>query len=161
METKKCNKCNSVLPIYKFNKHPSTADRTQNQCRNCRNELQREYRKERGGDIKTIVYEKTKKGFLVRCYRNMMSRVNGVQKKKSYLYEGLPILDKHIFYDWSLNDESFNKLFDEWKSNNFERKICPSIDRINSKYGYELRNIRWITFSQNCILGNMNKINKK
>ena len=30
-------------------------------------------------------YEKTKKGFLMRLYRNMQSRVQGVQKKKHHL----------------------------------------------------------------------------
>lgn len=157
METKKCNVCLLEKELIKFNKHPTTKDKRQNQCRDCRNKLQIEYRKERGGNIKTILYEKTKKGFLVRCYRNMLSRVSGIQKHKYHLYVNLPILNKEYFYEWSLSNNNFNELFDKWESSNYERKICPSIDRINSTRGYEIDNIRWITFSENCILGNKSK----
>lgn len=157
MDAKKCNRCLMIKPLIKFNKHPSTADRRQNQCRDCRNEIQVEYRKERGGNIKTIVYEKTKKGFLVRCYRNMLSRTNGVQKKKYHLYKGLSLLDKDHFYTWSLLNQDFHTLFTNWERNNYDRKLTPSIDRIDSKKGYEFGNIRWITFSENSLLGTLSR----
>src|SRR5437868_1147795 len=51
----------------------------------------------------THKYEKTPKGFLMRLYRNMQSRVTGVQKKKYHLYEGKELLPRAEFYDWALN----------------------------------------------------------
>ena len=39
-------------------------------------------------------YEKTPKGFLMRLYRNMKSRVKGVQQAKHHLYEHCELLRK-------------------------------------------------------------------
>lgn len=99
------------------------------------------------------VYEKTRKGFLMRAYRNMKSRVLGIQKLKAHLYKGLAILPKNDFYEWSLADKSYNMLFDTWSASGYTRKLSPSIDRIDSTKGYEKGNIRWITHSQNSFLG--------
>jgi len=109
----------------------------------------------------TKKYEKTKKGFLVRTYRNMLSRVSGVTKNKNHLYLGLEILNKESFYEWSLNNDSFNHLFDVWKSLEYKRTLTPSIDRIDSKKGYILENIQWITFSENCKKGNESRFKKE
>ncbi len=116
--------------------------------KNKKNSYQREYR-QRNNNIKTYNYEKTKKGFLMRCYRNMLSRVCGVTFKKNHLYLGKEILDKEIFYNWAILDSDFHKLFLNWEKVNYQQKLTPSIDRINSKKGYTLDNIRWITFSEN------------
>lgn len=59
----------------------------------------------------TKTYERTIKGKLVRTYRNMLSRVSSILKKKSHLYQGLDILDKEEFYDWSLQNENYLRLF--------------------------------------------------
>ncbi len=147
--TKVCNVCKKELPIKLFNKHLSTADKRQNQCRPCRNKVQVEYRKERGGNIKTTIYEKTFKGFLVRLYRNMKSRIDGVQKAKFYLYEGKEILSKDDFYNWALNNLDYKILFDNYKESGFDRKLAPSVDRVDSNIGYVLSNMRFITHSQN------------
>lgn len=96
------------------------------------------------------MYEKTKKGFLVRVYRNMLSRVTGVTKKKNHLYLGKCILDKDDFYKWSLLDRDFNVLYERWELSLFNGKLTPSINRINSDEGYSFPNIEWITFSENC-----------
>lgn len=121
-------------------------------CRKCRNLNQKEYRK-RNNNLSTKIYEKTKRGYLVRTYRNMLSRVNGVLKSKSHLYEGLSILDKEDFYRWSEADESFNNLFAAWEESGYDTKLSPSIDRINPKDGYSLDNMRWLTHGENSRLG--------
>jgi hypothetical protein len=94
-------------------------------------------------------YEKTKNGFLMRAYKNMFHRVTGVQKKKAHLYLGLQILPKHEFYEWSKQSVEFNKLFDEWVDSSYNRKLSPSIDRIDADKGYIKENIRWTTHSEN------------
>ncbi len=100
-------------------------------------------------------YEKTIPGFLMRCYRNMQSRVTGVQKKKSHLYLGLSLLDRQSFYDWARNDWQFYSLWLDWIKSDYDRKLTPSINRIDSTRGYEPDNIEWLTHSDNSRLGAM------
>lgn len=120
---------------------------------------QKEYRL-KNGNACTKKYEKTKKGFLVRLYRNMQSRVSGVQKSKHHLYVGKSLLSKDEFYEWSLNNDTFHKLFNEWELSNYERRLCPSVDRINSDLGYELNNMEWVEFHENCRRGLYSKLEK-
>lgn len=89
----------------------------------------------------------------MRTYRNMKSRVLGIQKKKAHLYKGLPLLPKEEFYSWSKNNQDFLMLFNTWITADYNQKLTPSIDRINSKLGYKLDNIRWITLSENSLNG--------
>ena len=94
-------------------------------------------------------YEKTKRGFVMRMYRNMKSRVSGIQKNKAHLYEGLELMPKEDFYSLALNDSEFNKLFVEWENSDYDRKLTPSPDRMDSRRGYTPDNIDFVTHSVN------------
>jgi hypothetical protein len=106
-------------------------------------------RRAANGNANTKKYEKTKKGKLVRTYRNMLSRVEGILQKKSHLYEGKDILSKEAFYKWSMQDPQFHKLHDEWVASGYDRRLSPSIDRIDVALGYILGNMQWLTHSEN------------
>lgn len=98
-----------------------------------------------------VKYERTtKQGFLMRAYRNMRSRVLGIQWRKHHLYAGKDILERDDFYFWSLNSPAFNRLWDEWQAGGRQRREAPSVDRMDSDYGYELWNMRWVPFHVNC-----------
>lgn len=114
--------------------------------------MQREYRK-RTGNASTKRYEKTPNGFLMRMYRNMTSRVKGIQWKKAHLYKGKEILSKEDFYKWAKNHEDFLKLYNRWKESNYDRKLTPTVNRINPDKGYILDNMEWLTHSENSRLG--------
>lgn len=115
---------------------------------------QRERRKRQGNAV-TKKYERTKRGKLMRIYRNMKSRINGIQKKKAHLYAGKSLLGKNEFYEWSLNSKEFHELFDEWVKSGYSRKLAPSVDRIDSSIGYKLGNMEWVTHSENSRRGNL------
>jgi hypothetical protein len=102
-------------------------------------------------------YEKTIKGFLVRLYRNMKSRIEGVQKKKHHLYKGKDLLSKDVFYNWAIEHKDFHSLYKTWVSSGYSRKLTPSVDRIDSSKGYCLDNMRWLTHSENSRLGSLSK----
>ncbi len=102
-------------------------------------------------------YEKTINGFLMRLYRNMKSRVTGIQKQKFHLYAGCELLTKEDFYSWAKESEDFLKLFFEWELSGYQRKLTPSVDRINSTYGYRVNNMEWVTNSENSRRGSLNK----
>lgn len=112
------------------------------------NEKQRE-RRHLNGNKTTKKYEKTKSGFLMRKYRNMMSRIRGIQVKKRHLYYGKTLLCREEFYLWALSSPEFYLLFDNWEKSNYDRKLCPTVDRIDSSKGYFVENMRWLTHSEN------------
>jgi hypothetical protein len=121
-----------------------------------KNTKQRLYRLS-NNNANTKRYEKTPNGFLVRLYRNMKSRINGVQLAKFHLYAGKELLDKEEFYTWAKNSSKFWELFKEYENSNYDRKLAPSVDRVDSNLGYNINNMEWVTHSENSRRANYNK----
>jgi hypothetical protein len=107
------------------------------------------------GNANTHRYERTKPGKLMRIYRNMKSRVEGVQGAKWHLYRGKGLLAKSDFYAWALASESFHRLFACWVASGYDRKLAPSVDRIDPMQGYQLGNMEWVTHSENSRRGGL------
>jgi hypothetical protein len=124
-----------------------------------KNRRQREYRRA-NGDAHTKRYEKTPKGFLMRCYRNMQSRITGIQKQKYHLYMGKSLLPRSRFYQWAEGDTNFTTLFEQWRTSGYDRKLTPSVNRIDTSKGYQIGNIEWITHSENSRLGAISPVRK-
>lgn len=99
--------------------------------------------------------------FLGNLYTRMKMRVKGKNTKNPQLYLGLPVLPKDIFMTWAKNHPGFLGLYKRWVSNNFDRKLTPSVNRINSSKGYTLDNIEWVTNSQNSGLSSVVRDMKK
>lgn len=125
-----------------------------------RNVWQREYRKQNNNSA-TKKYEKTVDGFLMRLYRNMQSRITGVQSIKNHLYLGKELLSRDSFYAWAKDNKTFLKLFENWEYTLYERRFTPSVDRIDSSKGYTLDNMEWVEFHENCRRGSKSKIKEK
>ena len=123
-------------------------------CKYCANRILKEYRMKNKNST-THKYEKTKKGFLVRLYRNMKSRTLGIVKP--HLYKGLEILSKEDFYSWSFKSKTFDELYNDWAKNDYCTKLTPSIDRVDSSKGYTLNNMAWTTHSENSRRGSFSK----
>jgi hypothetical protein len=121
-----------------------------------RNAWQRAYRIT-NGNSNTHKYERTINGFLMRKYRNMQSRVLGIQKIKAHLYKNKSLLSREDFYTWAVNQDSFHKLWAVWINSNHDRKLCPSVDRIDSSKGYTLKNMEWVTHSENSSRGSISR----
>lgn len=113
-----------------------------------KNAWQREYRRN-GGNAATAKYERTKPGKLMRCYRNMESRINGIQAAKHHLYAGKELLSREDFYMWAFAGHEFHRLFREWVESGYQMKFAPSVDRIDSAKGYTPDNMQWVTHSEN------------
>ena len=93
----------------------------------------------------------------MRMYRNMASRVMGIQKAKAHLYCGKEIMSKYEFYAIAKSSSDFAELFEKYELSGFDLKQAPSVDRIDSTLGYTNDNIRFITHSENSRLGSINK----
>lgn len=120
---------------------------------------QRERRKlNNNADVKK--YEKTPNGFLMRLYRNMLSRITGVQKLKFHLYKDKAIISREEFYAWARSTDEFYNLFRAYEESGFERKLAPSVDRKDPSQGYVISNMEWVTHSENSRRGCLNRYKK-
>lgn len=124
-----------------------------------KNEKQRIYRL-KTDSLAIKKYEKTPNGFLMRMYRNMKSRITGVQAAKFHLYAGKELLGKEEFYEWAKNSPKFWELYEAYKYDNYNRKLAPSVDRIDSELGYCIENMEWVTHSENSRRGSISKARK-
>lgn len=163
-----CKKCNTQRTVTGGVKkgtngayvwYESTGFLAFSKCREC---INRERREEWGPMSKRKKginrYELTPKGYIMRIYRNMKSRISGVQKEKYHLYKNKELLSKDDFYRWSLSSESpFHALFKKYIESNRDRRLAPSVDRINSEAGYNLDNMEWVTHSENSRRGSINR----
>lgn len=157
---KVCKGCGIGKPESEFRYHAENKDKLTGKCSDCLNKDHREYLK-RTHNATCKKYEKTPKGFLMRTYRNMESRVTGIQKLKAHLYQNLELLDRESFYQWALSSEDFYNLYNAYCASGYQMKLAPSIDRIDSSKGYTFDNIRWITHSENSRLGALSRFNNK
>jgi hypothetical protein len=101
----------------------------------------------------TKKYEKTLDGYLMRMYRNMKSRVTGVQSKKAHLYFGKELMDKESFYEFAKCSPMFRTLFYQYKREGYNQKLAPTPDRVDPTKGYTVDNIQWVTNSVNSSRG--------
>lgn len=156
---KTCKICNIEKQLTDYAKHKECKDGLMTFCRACLNAKRREWR-ERTNNHTEKKYEKTKNGFLMRMYRNMKSRVSGVQSAKYHLYVNKELLSKEDFYSWAKTNKEFDSLFEVYEQNNYQMKLAPSIDRIDSSKGYVIGNIQFITHSQNSRKGSISRHEK-
>jgi hypothetical protein len=94
----------------------------------------------------------TTSAFLGNLYSKMLRRTKGKDTKNPHLYVGKTILPREVFKEWSMNHPHFLSLYKRWVLSGYDRKLAPSVNRMDSKRGYTLDNIEWVTFSQNASL---------
>jgi hypothetical protein len=91
----------------------------------------------------------------MRMYRNMQSRITGVQRKKHHLYAGKELLPREDFYAWADSSPEFHTLFAAYEASDFDRKLAPSADRKDSAIGYRIENMEWVTHVENSRRGGL------
>jgi len=91
-----------------------------------------------------------------RRYYHMTSRNQGRSTNKSGA-QGKDMMTKDEFLAWCKSKPQFIiflVMWQEWYEDDFSLWSAPSVDRIDSKKGYTVDNIQWLTFSDNCIKNN-------
>lgn len=96
----------------------------------------------------TYYRKETPHGFLMFRYAQIKTKLKDVTK-----YKHLSLLSRNDFLTWAKTDSQFQYLFDVWRQSGHQHKLNPSVDRIDSKLGYEIGNMQWLTLQQNVSKG--------
>ena len=152
MKKKKCFKCGIEKSINNFYKHDAMSDGHLGKCKDCTKidvSKRRALNKEYYDDFDRNRYRKDIDRLLASRYDGMRRRVLGLCKRGS---TGKCLLTENEFIVWNHTPEvfeTFKDIYDLWVASGFQRRLSPSIDRIDNKKGYSIDNIQWITQSEN------------
>lgn len=131
---KKCIRCNIDKPLTDFYKHKAMADGYLNVCKECKKKYEKDsknYKK----------YEKTEKGVIRTMYKSQ--RANSKRRGM----DG-PLYSKEDFKKW-LYSNGFDELYENWVKSGFNKKLKPSVDRIDDYLEYSFSNIVLTTWEKN------------
>lgn len=154
METKRCFKCNIEKPLTDFYKHPQMPDGHVNKCKECNKKDVRENYADKVDEKRAYDSYRQRHSFqriFNHRYMNIKHRCEG-KIKASTRYKGTDYCSKKEFIDWCYKEENMNKfvkLWSLWRSSGFERKLTPSIDRIDTTKGYTSGNMQWLSSVNN------------
>ncbi len=108
-----------------------------NQCWEC----EKAYRRER--------QRTSREYYMKKKYAALRQRQSGAGKRRSGAF-GKPILTWEEFWQWYLETkDTFEKLFQTYLDSDNNPCLAPSVDRKDSKKGYEIGNLQWLTHSEN------------
>lgn len=140
MEFKFCNSCNDFKPLNDFYKNKYYESGYHHKCKECHDKL-------------TLKYKRSIKGLIAKIYSQQ--RRNTKERKHP-----LPSYNLSQFYQWVINQNNFNELYDEWVKSDYDKMKIPSCDRIDPKLSYTFNNLRLVTWSDNAN-ANYNEKRKK
>jgi hypothetical protein len=125
---KRCYRCGKIKPLEEFNKNKSKPSGHGDECRECKNELDTQYRRTEIG---------------------LISKIYGTQKKSSSRRGHLaPTYSKAQLIDFMYKN-NYIELYTTWVSSEYDTNLVPSIDRINRNLPYTLENIQLVTWEFN------------
>jgi len=128
-QTKKCSNCNIHKTLNYFGVHKKGLYGLRSECKDCINKYSQ-------------LYKKTKKGVSTKIYSHQKE-----SSRKRLLPP--PLYSKEEFEIWLFSKPLFHVLYDEWLSNNYIKKLKPSVDRKDDSLPYSFDNIQLMSWGDN------------
>lgn len=147
---KKCCSCKKELYLSEFHNNRRSPDNKAYVCKHCK-KLDNPQRAARQLELRRT----NLRSFLTYKYSEMKRRVSSTHRRDSIYYYGVELLPKEEFVEWGLKHPDLIQLFEEWNEAKWPVKLCPSIDRIDPRFGYHVLNMQWVTHSENVIRSNI------
>ena len=119
-KTKTCSKCGINKPASEYSRWKLSKDGLYSRCKEC-------HKHENNTEHQVI------KRFL-NAHKNRLTCTKTYSEDK--------------FIQW-LYDNNFQEMYDAWKEAKYDKSIAPSVDRIDSRKGYDLSNMQLITWDFN------------
>jgi hypothetical protein len=145
--TKHCFKCKIWKKLEEFPKNKNTSGNVGKLCKNCFNSHPSVIKceKKRLKAYKTLFYTNIEKYITKRCY--------AIKKQAKIKNVNFNLTPKYLINLWNAqNGDCFYtkiKMVSSGKYMGFQRWDAPSIDRLNPKKGYIIKNVVWCCFGVN------------
>lgn len=133
---KLCTKCNITKSVLEFSNQKFRNDGLYPFCKTC---LKNE----------NFKYKTSINGLINSTYSGMKRRVNSTNPEHKYWFKKEILLKSEFITLINLNKLKCLRLYVNWKINNFNKNLTPSVDRINSNIGYTKTNITFIPTQEN------------
>lgn len=134
-QTKVCITCKEDKPVDEFYVRTKARGKyLQSSCKPCKKNLHREWVRTFSGQIRMT-------------YLQMKGRC----KRRGHI---MPTYTLEEFDTWMMLS-GYRSLYDSWVDSDYDTKLQPSVDRLDNSRGYDLDNIRLVTWDEN------NKAKKK
>lgn len=125
---KKCNKCNEVMDLSSFQwRRENESYRLE--CKNCVSIRSKERYRSKKGIIKQIFTTQSK---------------NSIKRNHNPPEYSLKELT-----DYLLNSKNFKNIYQKWVESDFQKKLTPSLDRVDNDKGYSFYNVIVTTWGKN------------
>jgi len=123
--TKKCYTCSRTKSTIEFHTNKAKKDGLNHDCKECTLHKQRSY--------SALPY---------RMYSNQIehSKTRGHPR---------PEYTRQEFKLWVTTQGKYNKLYEQYKASDYDKRLVPSVDRLDPMQGYNFSNIELVTFIEN------------
>lgn len=152
---KKCNVCFIEKEINEFYKHPKMSSGYLNKCKDCNKKQSKHWRLLKIDKYKEKDNQRYRFG-INRIFSNRYLLLKNRCEKGSYgkkvRVTGMEYLSKEDFIKWCYEEKNYKhfiSIYNTWVQNDFDRKLSPSIDRIDNNKSYTSDNIQWLSISDN------------
>ncbi len=124
-----CSDCSIEKPLSEYTVHKATKDGLRSKCKAC-------------GKLYKEKYNKTKDGLVVKIYGAQIcnSKHRGHRK---------PEYTRQELQEWMYSQETFHRIYSEWKQSGYLKRLTPSVDRKHDDIHYCMNNIQLMTWGEN------------